>query len=67
MLARSCLAVVVLGLAIPGASTSAQPRLRVLFVGNSLTATNDLPGRVQAIAHGVGEVDVEVSSFTPGG
>jgi len=58
---------VVLALAVPAASTSAQPRLRVLFVGNSLTATNDLPGRVLAIARSVGQVELETGSYTPGG
>jgi hypothetical protein len=67
VLERSCLVVAVLALAVPSASSSAQPRLRVLFVGNSLTATNDLPGRVQAIARAVGQIDVEVASYTPGG
>jgi hypothetical protein len=66
---RSWVAVVALVLAaltIPSAATST-PRLRVLFVGNSLTAANDLPRRVQAIARSVGEIDVEVGSYTPGG
>jgi hypothetical protein len=67
VLARSCLVAAVLALAVPVSSTSAEPRLRVLFVGNSLTATNDLPGQVQAIARSVGELDVEVGSYTPGG
>jgi hypothetical protein len=38
-----------------------------LFVGNSLTATNDLPGRVQAIARSLGEIQLDVGSYTPGG
>ena len=67
MIVRSCIAVAVLALAVPGASTSAQARLRVLFVGNSLTAANDLPHRVQAIARAVGEVELEVGSYAPGG
>lgn len=67
MLMRSCLAAALLALAVPGASSPAQHRLRVLFVGNSLTAANDLPNRVQAIAQSVGEVDLEVRSYTPGG
>ena len=67
MLTRAIIVATAVVLAVPGASTSAQPKLRVLFVGNSLTAANDLPGRVQAIARAVGEVDVEVGSYTPGG
>jgi hypothetical protein len=51
-------AAVLLGL---GAATAhAQPRhLRVLFVGNSLTAKNDLPGTVAAFAHAVGHVTID--------
>jgi hypothetical protein len=49
------------------ARTRDQARLRVLFVGNSLTAANDLPTRVLAIARSVGDVDLEVGSYTPGG
>jgi hypothetical protein len=67
---RTCIAaiaVTVIALAVPGRSSPAQPRLRVLFVGNSLTAVNDLPGRVQAIARRVGEIELEVGSYTPGG
>jgi hypothetical protein len=67
VLTRSCFAIAVLALAIPGAAGSSQPRLRVLFVGNSLTAANDLPHRVQAIARSVGEIDLEVGSYAPGG
>lgn len=31
------------------------PQLRVLFIGNSLTSTNDLPGLVAAVAEAAGE------------
>jgi len=38
-----------------GSSAAAPPQsLRVLFVGNSLTATNDLPAQVAALAAGTG-------------
>ncbi|MGN6798618.1 MAG: hypothetical protein ACTHKS_10740 [Gaiellaceae bacterium] len=67
MLMRTCLALVVVSLAAPTAGVSAPPHLRVLFVGNSLTAANDLPARVQAIARSIGEIDLEVGSYTPGG
>jgi hypothetical protein len=40
--------------------------LRVLFVGNSLTEANDLPGTVESIARSAG-VSVAVSSATGGG
>jgi hypothetical protein len=42
------------------------PSLRVLFVGNSLTYTNDLPTMVQAIARADGE-SLAVKSLTGGG
>ena len=42
---------------------SAQVPRRLLFVGNSLTYTNDLPGTVAAIAVSVGD-DVSVASAT---
>lgn len=45
----------------------ANRQLRVLFVGNSLTATNDLPGTVAAFARAVGGPTIDVGSYTPGG
>jgi hypothetical protein len=39
---------------------------RILFIGNSLTYSNDLPGMVKALAHVVGE-DLVVESVTFGG
>src|SRR5689334_21022895 len=56
-----------MALALTGASASGQPQLRVLFVGNSLTAANDLPARVQAIARAARDVNLEVGSYRPGG
>ena len=41
--------------------------LRILFVGNSLTATNDLPARVAAIAAKGGRRPVETGTVAPGG
>jgi hypothetical protein len=49
-------------------SSAAAPKLRVLFVGNSYTSTNDLPGwvhRLAAAAHGGPQL--EVDALTPGG
>lgn len=40
--------------------------LRVLFVGNSLTAANDLPGTVAALAQGAGAA-IEYDVRAPGG
>src|SRR5689334_14552840 len=39
------------------------PRINVLFIGNSLTYTNDLPVMVEALAKASGE-DFAVESFT---
>jgi lysophospholipase L1-like esterase len=44
-----------------------RPALRVLFVGNSLTATNDLPEVVASIAAQAGPGPLEVESVAPGG
>lgn len=50
----ACLAALLLGaVSHAGASPGAAP-LRVLFVGNSLTASNDLPGQVSALARATG-------------
>jgi hypothetical protein len=54
-------------LVLAGTSAGAEPKpLRVLFVGNSLTATNDLPAYVAAIARAQGRT-TEHASITPGG
>ena len=53
---RMRVAVLLLALAVfasGGQAQAASPPLRVLFVGNSLTATNDLPGMVAALGKGV--------------
>lgn len=42
------------------------PAVRVLFLGNSLTASNDVPALVQSIA-AAGGVRLEYESLTPGG
>jgi hypothetical protein len=44
-----------------------QSPFRLLFVGNSLTATNDLPAAVAAIAAHVGSRPVEFRTVAPGG
>lgn len=51
----------------PGAASpgSAEP-LRVLFIGNSLTSTNDLPGMVAALGARTGH-PIEVETRAPGG
>ncbi len=47
------------------------PRLvgdrRVLFIGNSHTYTNDLPGMVQALARAAGDTALRTTSITAGG
>jgi hypothetical protein len=59
--------VVLLAFAAAGGAGAQQRQLRVLFVGNSLTATNDLPGTVAAIARGVGHTTIDVQMLAPGG
>lgn len=49
------------------AQAASPPPLRVLFVGNSLTATNDLPGIVSALGKASRFRDVEVRTLAPGG
>lgn len=44
-----------------------QEPLRVLFVGNSLTATNDLPAVVAALAKTLGPSEIEYRTIAPGG
>jgi lysophospholipase L1-like esterase len=44
-----------------------EPALRVLFVGNSLTAANDLPQVVSSLAARTGTGRIEVASVAPGG
>jgi lysophospholipase L1-like esterase len=63
-------ALALLAPACGGAEPEAAPRepgLRVLFVGNSLTATNDLPGVVAALADRAGSGSIEVETVAPGG
>lgn len=57
----------VLGCAQAGAARQQRLRLHVLFLGNSLTAANDLPRLVAAIGARSGRVDVDYESVTPGG
>ena len=54
---RSLLAVGLLGCAVTGASLEPLPAggYQVLFIGNSLTYANDLPGTVAALANSVGD------------
>jgi hypothetical protein len=52
------LALALLALALPAACGAADPRpesRRVLFIGNSLTASNDLPATAAALAEAAGE------------
>lgn len=60
--------VALLVLAAWGGDAGAGSRhFHVLFIGNSLTATNDLPGMVTAIARGVGHATVDTRTVAPGG
>ena len=50
-----------------GTEAREQQPLRLLFVGNSLTAANDLPAAVAAIADEAGRRPLEVHMVAPGG
>jgi hypothetical protein len=63
LVAIALLAALVLGC---GSAHADGRHLRVLFVGNSLTAANDLPGTVAAIAR-ARHVTIETRTFAPGG
>ena len=59
------LTVVLIGCASSAGAADAAP-LRVLFFGNSLTATNNLPGRVAGLAAATGR-RLEYETITFGG
>jgi len=63
---RALIALLVLAV---GASASARPAppLRVLFIGNSLTAANDLPGLVAAVSRADGGPRIVVGTVAPDG
>jgi hypothetical protein len=51
-----------------GAAGASTPNsLRVLFFGNSLTATNDLPAQVAALARANGRFAIDYRTVAPGG
>ena len=60
------LALAVLALAA-GSARADTKHLRVLYLGNSLTYTNDLPAMVSAIAAKAGHVQIEHEMYAPGG
>ena len=60
-------ALVVLVVGCGGTDKGGEQPLRVLFVGNSLTATNDLPSEVAALADRAGRRPIEVETVAPGG
>jgi lysophospholipase L1-like esterase len=63
----ACVVVATIGTTLRGDDpTTAPARLRVLFIGNSLTASNDLPAMVQAMARLRG-VELRYEACTPGG
>ena len=49
------------------ADAAAPQQVRVLFLGNSLTATNDLPATVEAFARTANRIRVETRMVAPGG
>ena len=59
--------VCLIGLLAWGAPPATAPaRLRVLFIGNSLTASNDLPAVVQAVARELA-IELQYQACAPGG
>src|SRR6478736_4604491 len=67
MKALAALLVVLLACVAAGGAGAQRRHLRVLFVGNSLTATNDLLATVAAIARGVGHTTIDTQMVAPGG
>jgi hypothetical protein len=64
-----CAAIALL-IGTPAAGANASPPrtdLRVLFIGNSLTAANDLPSMVAALAAAAGAGRLETRTIAPGG
>jgi hypothetical protein len=53
--------------AMSGANVSASEALNVLFIGNSLTYTNDLPAMIAELAKAGGQAPFNHESETPGG
>jgi len=51
----------------PGQSVRAEEPLKVLFIGNSYTSFNNLPGLVAALAEAAGGRKIETAKHTPGG
>ena len=70
MRSRTPLLLVLLALVAGGCARAPQDGagepLRVLFVGNSLTHTNDLPAVVATLARGLG-TELEYETIAPGG
>jgi hypothetical protein len=63
-----CLTVAAAGVGVacgggPAAPAFATDHTRVLFIGNSLTYTNDLPGLVRALAQSVGNTTLDVAAI----
>jgi hypothetical protein len=67
VLAALAAAVTGCGGAEDGEQPAGREPLRVLFVGNSLTAANDLPGAVADIAEAAARRPVETRTIAPGG
>jgi hypothetical protein len=65
--AFALLCAVLVGSPQTDANAQQRPRLHVLFLGNSLTAANDLPRLVAALGARSGRVDVDYETVAPGG
>ena len=66
VLVLTCVAALVLAACVR-ADAAAPQRVRVLFLGNSLTAANDLPATVAAFARTANRIRVETRMVAPGG
>jgi hypothetical protein len=67
MRTAATLLLVLVACAAAGGAGAQPQHLRVLFLGNSLTATNNLPGTVAAIARAGGHTAIDVETIAPGG
>ncbi|MBL7712599.1 MAG: hypothetical protein JNL13_09055, partial [Chitinophagaceae bacterium] len=66
VLLKRLLACTALTFAAVGQLSAQGKKLNVLFIGNSYTATNDLPGMAKKVALSAGDTLI-VDSYSPGG
>ncbi|MBF0502064.1 MAG: DUF4886 domain-containing protein [Candidatus Riflebacteria bacterium] len=66
VIARFCVIIVIFLFLLTSNNCSSEPGTRVLFIGNSLTFTNDLPGMIARLAQTRNRY-MEYEMFAPGG